>query len=88
MKAEEVMEIETAEPRYSNEHDLVRGVATTIAILKATAMRMLWTCSDVPALLHVIQGLQEKFTSSYATSYACHRYRSIHMTGEQGAATP
>ena len=65
MKAEEVMEIETAEPRYSNEHDLVRGVATTIAILKATAMRMLWTCSDVPALLHVIQGLQGKFFDWY-----------------------
>ena len=65
MKAEEAMTIQTTEPRYSSEHDLVHGVATTIAILKATAMRMLWTCSDVPALLHVIHSLQERFGDWY-----------------------
>ena len=65
MKAEEVMTVDTTESRYSSEHDLVRGVVATIAILKATAMRMLWTCSDVSALLHVIQGLQEKFGDWY-----------------------
>jgi hypothetical protein len=59
------MAIQSTEPRYSSEHDLVHGVATTIAILKATAMRMLWTCSDVPALLHVIHGLQGKFGDWY-----------------------
>ena len=65
MKAEEVMTIETAEPRYPSERDLIHGVAATIAILKATAMHVLWTCSDVSALLHVIQGLQEKFGDWY-----------------------
>jgi hypothetical protein len=59
------MAIQSTEPRYSSEHDLVHSVATTIAILKATAMRMLWTCSDVPALLHVIHGLQERFGDWY-----------------------
>ena len=65
MEAEEVITVGTTEPRYSSEHDLVHGVATTLAISEATAMRMLWTCSDVPALLHVIQGLQGKFGDWY-----------------------
>jgi hypothetical protein len=65
MMVEEVMTVQDTEPRYSNEHDLIHGVATTIAILKATAMRMLWTCSEVPALLHVIQNLQERFGDWY-----------------------
>lgn len=65
VKAEEVMSIQNTESRYSSEHDLVHGVATTVAILKATAMRMLWTCSDVPALLRVTKDLQEKFSDWY-----------------------
>ena len=65
MNAEEEMTIRKVEPRFLSEHDLVHGVATTVAMLKATAMRMLWICSDVPTLLHVIQGLQERFRDWY-----------------------
>jgi hypothetical protein len=65
MRAEEVLTIQHTEPWYSSEHDLIHGVAATIAILKATAMRMLWTCSEVPPLLHVIQSLQERFGDWY-----------------------
>jgi hypothetical protein len=59
------MNIHNTEPLYSNEHDLVHGVATTIATLKATAMRMLWACSDVAELLHAISGLQGRFGDWY-----------------------
>ena len=65
IKAEELMTIQNTEPQCSSEHDLVHGVATTIDILKATAMRMLWTCSDVSALLHVVRDLQERFGDWY-----------------------
>ena len=59
------MIIQTKEPPYSSEHDMVHGVATTIAALKATAMRMLWACSDVPGLLYAIHGLQGRLNDWY-----------------------
>jgi len=53
------------EPLYSSEHDLILGVTTTIATLKATTMRILWACSDVAGLLHAIAGLQWRFGDWY-----------------------
>lgn len=48
-----------------SEHDLVHNVVATIAILKATAMRMLWACSDVPDLLRSIRDLQGQLGGWY-----------------------
>jgi hypothetical protein len=65
MRTEEVMMIQNTEPPYSSEHDLVHGVATTIATLKATTMRMLWACSDVAGLLYAIHSLQRRLNDWY-----------------------
>jgi hypothetical protein len=60
-----LMEDQNTEMPNASDHDMVHGVVTTIAILKATAMRMLWACSDVPGLLHSIQDLQEQLGAWY-----------------------
>lgn len=50
---------------YISEHDLVHNVAATMAVLKATTMRMLWACSDVPGLLLSLRDLQEQLGDWY-----------------------
>jgi hypothetical protein len=63
-----LMEIQSIKLPQASEHDdqdLVRSVVTTIAILKATAMRMLWACSDIPGLLDSIQDLQGQLGDWY-----------------------
>lgn len=56
---------QSSDVSYMSEHDLVHNVTATIAILKATTMRMLWACSDVPGLLLSLRDLQEQLGEWY-----------------------
>lgn len=60
-----LMEDQGANISYTSEHDLVHSVTATIAVLKATTMRMLWACSDVPGLLRSLRDLQEQLGEWY-----------------------
>ena len=51
-------------PRPS-EQDFIQDIIASVAVVKASTMRVLWDCADVPSLLNSVPALQHRLRAWY-----------------------